>query len=253
MITRRNVIRGGLGLALCPTCATAPLAQGFYAGCTLPSKHARDILGRSLSMFAYKADAGGGQGSGNPDFDRALAKTLVRLSDMFAVLPGFIFNENTGRNAYATKNDELGNREDGTVIFGKPLFREIMGRPENPHIGIAAVCAHEFAHVLQFKLGVQKLLISSNRRVKRLELHADFLAGYFAGRRKLERADFPAVTFASTQYSSGDGEFGMPGHHGTAQERGAAVVAGFNSAYRARESFGAALETGINYVMTIPG
>ena len=63
--------------------------------------------------------------------------------------------------------------------------------------------------------------------------------------------DFPAAIFATTQYSFGDSNYGDPDHHGTSAERGQAVVAGFDSAYRARESFATALETGVRYAKQI--
>jgi predicted metalloprotease len=90
----------------------------------------------------------------------------------------------------------------------------------------AAVCAHEFGHVVQYRLGLARQLAMPNGEVKRLELHADFLAGYFAGRRKLENSGFPAAAFAATQDRFGDIAFNAPDHHGTSRERGAAVVAG---------------------------
>jgi predicted metalloprotease len=136
-------------------------------------------------------------------------------------------------------------------VFGNPLYREIIGRREHPEVGIVAICAHEFGHIVQYKHGIDRVLIVNNS-VKRLELHADFLAGYFAGRRKLEMPDFPAAVFALTQYSFGDSNYGDPEHHGTSDERGAAVVAGFDSAHRMRESFATAVETGIRYVQQVP-
>jgi predicted metalloprotease len=142
-------------------------------------------------------------------------------------------------------------RVDGDVLFGRRLFREIMQRPEHPEIGIAAVCAHEFGHIVQYKYGIRDRLVGSDKRVKRLELHADFLAGYFAGLRKLERSNFPAAEFAATQFSFGDKAFGSIDHHGTPNERGAAVVAGYQAAFRDKQSFGTALETGVRYALQI--
>src|SRR5436190_9340278 len=120
-----------------------------------------------------------------------------------------------------------------------------MNSNEHPEVGILTVCAHEFAHIVQFKYGIDKRLVPCRDcSVKRLELHADFLAGYFAGRRKLERSDFPAAVFAKTQYNFGDDHYGSPTHHGTPKERGEAVVAGFSSGFRDRQDFQTALQVG---------
>ena len=64
------------------------------------------------------------------------------------------------------------------------------------------------SHIAQYKHGVYERLVGQDRRV-----HADFLAGYFAGRRKLETSDFPAAVFAVTQSNLGDQDFGSPDHH----------------------------------------
>jgi hypothetical protein len=188
-------------------------------------------------------------GSGDPTFDRALAVTLVKISELFSVQPGFAFSERVILNAFASRNRALG--QDGSVVFGNSLYREIIQRREHPEVGIVAICAHEFGHIAQYKHNIDRLLVV-NQRVKRLELHADFLAGYFAGRRKLEMSEFPAAVFATTQYSFGDRNYGDVTHHGNKTERGQAVVAGYDSSYRRGESFAAALESGIRYVQSIP-
>jgi hypothetical protein len=191
-------------------------------------------------------------GSGNNDFDRALAVSLKMISETFSVLPGFAFSERVIRNAFASPRKDLG-RNDGSVVFGNSLYREIMNSKEHPEVGILTVCAHESGHIAQFKYGIDTRLVQCpDCRVKRLELHADFLAGYFAGRRKLERSDFPAAVFAKTQDNFGDDHYGSPTHHGTQRERGEAVVAGFSSAFRDRQDFPTALEVGLNYVRRIP-
>jgi hypothetical protein len=165
-------------------------------------------------------------------------------------LPGFaFFNEPGSPNAFASRVRKLG-RSDGSILFGRKLFREILSRRERPEIGIVCVCAHEFGHIAQYKYDVYDRLVGVDRRVKRLELHADFLSGYFAGLRKIQRPDFPAATFALTQFGFGDYTDDVD-HHGTPDERGAAVVAGYRAAYEEKLKFGYALESGIRYVSQV--
>jgi hypothetical protein len=141
-------------------------------------------------------------------------------------------------------------RSDGDVLFGRKLFRQIMSRREHPEVGIVSVCAHEFGHIAQYKYDIYHQLVSSDQRVKRLELHADFLSGYFAGLRKRDRPDFPAATFALTQFGYGDYTDNIQ-HHGTPEERGAAVVAGYKASYDEQLKFGYALDSGVRYVKQI--
>jgi predicted metalloprotease len=164
------------------------------------------------------------------------------------VLPGFAYyDDHDGENAYATTARRL-SRSDGSVLFGKRCFLTLMSEPEHPEVGVAAVCAHEFGHILQFKLNLFARLDSGQRTVKRSELHADYLAGFFAGRRKLEKPDFPAAVFATTKFASGDYDVHDPQHHGTPQERAAAVVRGFEVGHRERRNLSDAVQIGINYV-----
>jgi len=109
---------------------------------------------------------------------------------------------------------------------------------------------HEFGHIAQYKYGIYSRLVGSNGRVKRLELHADFLSGYFAGIKRLLNPSYPAATFALTQFGFGDYSDDI-NHHGTPDERGAAVVAGYKAGYGERLKFGFALESGIRYVNQI--
>jgi hypothetical protein len=209
-----------------------------------------ELRNASASLVPASIESHVTYGSGDPTFDRALAVTLLKIRDIFSVLPGFVFSERVYRNAFASDNRALG-RDDGSIVFGRSLYRKIMTRREHPEIGIVAICAHEFGHIAQFKHKINNILVV-NRRVKRCELHADFMAGYFAGRRKLETPEFPAAIFPATMYRFEPGDYGSDDFHGTRQERGDAVVAGFESAFRARESFAGALETGIRYVQRIP-
>ena len=242
MLTRRALIVG-----TCAVCSStqSSRAQIFKSGCSLPP----DEFGRQLSASNSIQSSVDNFGSGNPEFDKALAITLLYVSKAFSVLPGFVFSEKVVMNAFASTNTALG-RPDGSVVFGRSLFREIMSRKENPEIGIVAVCAHEFGHILQYKKELHRTLVVNNK-VKRLELHADFLAGYFAGMRKLEMPSFPAAVFAATQYGFGDNQYGNPEHHGTQRERGDAVVAGFDTAYRLKLSLDDGVETGVRYVQQI--
>ncbi|MCC6891063.1 MAG: metalloprotease [Hyphomicrobiales bacterium] len=189
--------------------------------------------------------------SGNRDFDYALAQTLSRLTDTFGVLPGFAyFDDVSGENAYATNARRLA-QSDGAVLVGKRLFMRLMGLNEHPDVALTAICAHEFAHILQFKTGISRRLRAGQPTVKRLELHADYLAGYYAGIRKLQRPQYPAAVFAATQHAFGDNRSDNPDHHGTHDERAAAVVRGFEVAYRERRRFSEAVQIGISYVSAL--
>jgi hypothetical protein len=218
-------------------------------GCMLTGPQARTYLASAQARMPTGSDIIAQ--TGNRDFDYALAQTLSMLVDSFEVLPGFgFFKVGDVQNAYATPSRELSGT-DGTVLLGSALLFSLMEQPENPDAGVAAVCAHEFGHIVQFKRGLVATLNAGQRSVKRQELNADFMSGYFAGLRKQQRPGFPATAFAATYQRMGDNLLVSPQHHGTAQERAAAIVRGFETAYREKQSLSDAIQTGVNYVSTL--
>jgi hypothetical protein len=254
MWTRREVVLGGM-LTLVFGCSASRLCHAQRArvrrnyGCILADN---DVAQYYQSNTEARLYATGNEPmiprSGDKDFDLAQAHTLARISEVLEVLPGFAYYDDyDGANAYATREARLANA-DGTVLFGQYFLRQLMKGPESPDVAVAAVCAHEFSHILQFKRGLDRTVGAGQPTVKRVELQADFLAGYFAGIRKLERPNFPAAVFALTQYNSGDNMINHQSHHGTPQDRGAAISRGFEAAFRERRQLGEAIQVSINYV-----
>jgi hypothetical protein len=255
MITRRETVLRGLltiGWSAVPClCHAQSAGPRSSFGCMLVGDEARRLLAASTGHQLF---ANGNKEivvkSGDREFDYALAQTLARLADTFEVLPGFAYYDDGGRpNAYATNAKKLA-RADGTVLFGAGLLKRLLTAPESPDVAITAVCAHEFAHILQYKRGLHDV-IGAKQTVKRVELNADFLAGYFAGTRKSQKSDYPAAVFATTQHGAGDMDVGSPGHHGTPNERAAAIVRGFEVAYRERRPLAEAIQIGLNYVSVL--
>ena len=253
MMNRRKALAFGLASIACmtTTCRCFAATTPVSCGCTLTDDQAEAVL-PAWSGTPLASDSGLRLvSSGNRDLDYALAQTLQRLTDTFGVLPGFAyFDDFAGPNAFATERQYL-SRSDGTVLFGRRMLEKCLSAAEAPDAVISGVCAHEFGHIAQFKLGLMPRLTAGQTTVKRKELHADFLAGYFAGTRKLQKPDFPAAVYATSAYSVGDNREDNQRHHGTPEERAAAVVKGFETAFRDHRTFAEAAQTGLNYVLTL--
>jgi hypothetical protein len=255
LLTRRESVLGGLltiiwGCANGTVAAQTPRVRHSF-GCMLADDEAGQYLATSHGQQTFTTgNVPIIAGSGNKDFDYALAQTLSRMTDTLKVLPGFGFYDDfDGENAFACPTRRLAGPA-GTVLFGKRCFISSMSEPEHPEVAVTAICAHEFGHILQFKRGVYNRLNAGQSTVKRTELHADFLAGYYAGVRKLQKGDYPAAVFATKIYSVGDYRTDAV-HHGTPNERAAAIVRGFEIAYRERRSLDQAIQIGINYVSSL--
>lgn len=253
MITKRDVLLGGLlTIVWCSghhTCAAQTARVRVGLGCVLEADQAEQVFARADESQAYLT----GQetlipNSGNRDFDYALAQTLSGMTDMMRVLPAFTyFDDVKGENAYATRTRRL-QKVDGTVLMGKRFFLRLMSLDEHPDVAVAACVAHEFGHIVQFKLDLIRRLEAGQPTVKRAELHADYLSGYYAGVRKLQKPDYPSAIFATEAHAVGDYGTQNRNHHGTPEERAAAVVRGFEVGNRERRSFSDAIQIGMNYV-----
>ena len=256
MTLRREVLLGGL-LTILTTCSDAccqPLSPApRLRGCMIPEDLATRFFASSSDQQTYRVgDEPMRGGSGDRDFDLALAHTLVKIGAALEVLPGFAYyhDDRDDPAAYATTETRL-DRADGTVLFGVHLLGQTRVELEHPEVAVAAVCAHEFGHILQAKYGLHKILLKDQTTKKRVELHADFLSGYFAGIRKVEKPDFPAAIFPVKLGSMGDNHFNDLEHHGTPDERKAAAVEGFKVAYLERRGVIDALRSGVQYVSSL--
>ena len=184
--------------------------------------------------------------SGDPVFDKALGRQLVRLARDFSVRPGFGFvDDRYERNAMASNMTRLpGTR--GTVLFGLGFMRTMLNAGAGGDISVLGVCAHEFAHIHQFFSGDHAELASQHDTSKLVELHADYLSGYFVGQIKRERPSITLQKFGAFLYSIGSYDASHPDFHGTPEERIQAAEQGFRSASL---PFAAAAATGKAYVI----
>ena len=256
MWTRRETVVGGAltllfgGTPHC-ACAADPRAPRSF-GCFLADADFDAIYPAGTDTRAFiSGDEPMIPKSGDVDFDLALAQTLAKLSDALNVLPGFAYYDDyDGLNAYATRRSRL-ERVDGTVLMGIKLLQRLRKGLESPEVAVAAVTAHEFGHILQFRHSLIDTVNAGQANVRKSELQADFFAGYFAGLRKRERPSFPAAVVAMTQFGFGDNNPGNRNHHGTAQERGAAVVRGFESSFRDNKNLSDAIQESTTYVLSL--
>lgn len=181
--------------------------------------------------------------SGNRRLDRALIAELRRIAGIIPSEPGFQFIDDWPPNAFATAETVIpGTR--GTVILGLNMISEEVSSSEFGGVAVAGICAHECAHVFQFFSGYANRLAGYTAR--RMELHADYLAGYYMGRRAEFSVDRVEI-FARSVFAKGDYAFNDPGHHGTPEERFAAMKGGYDTGLGGH-SFGAAAERGAGFV-----
>jgi hypothetical protein len=167
--------------------------------------------------------------SGDTDLDRSMSLELSHISDSFTVLPGFgFYDEGDSRhaNAFAINQTIIPNTE-GTVVFGKHLLSAELTKHSWGGIAVAGIMAHEFAHIYQYQTSFYQLLTQSQQTHKLLELHADYLAGYYLGLKRLRSGEIDIKAFLDSLYLRGDMDFNSPTHHGTPMQRKQVMLDGY--------------------------
>jgi hypothetical protein len=159
--------------------------------------------------------------TGNSQLDATLVAELNLLATGFTVHPRFhVFDDGKAPNAFATpeRTDTSPRFPDGTVVFGMTLMREEFSRSSGRGYAIPAIMAHEFGHILQYRLGVQM-------PTKMMELQADVLAGWYLAHRS-DYAWTDVQEPLRSFFEKGDYQFNNPDHHGTPKERLSAIAFG---------------------------
>ena len=175
---------------------------------------------------------------------------MKRLSETFNVLPGFgFYDDYDGENAWATPQSLL-QRTDRTVLFGERLFESLM-RLDPGGGAVMWTAGHEFAHIWLYKSGQRARLMEGQTTVWRIELHADFLAGFYLGTRKRDQSGISLYNAGHDIWRSGDTLFSDPSHHGTPEERVAAAEAGFKGSYIDHKNASEAFDAATLYVLQL--
>jgi hypothetical protein len=165
--------------------------------------------------------------SGDSRLDRAFGGLLADIAARFRVRPGFAFyDDSAGPNAVALPATFF-TGTTGTVLFGKTLLAAGMGLSDPDELLIVSVCAHEFGHVVQNVTSFHDRLSAGQTTAQRLELHADFLAGYYLAVRGSTHRPQRMVALGQAWEKLGDSNYTNPQHHGDPIERIHAIEQGF--------------------------
>jgi len=246
MLSRRSLV---LALACSRSLARyAHAAVPQIQGCCLIGGRAADFGLRAYNLvgsddMAYRLIPS----SGDRETDHRLGRALLRLAKAFDVNPGCgFFDDRASPNALAVQQSDVPGTE-GTVLFGQQLFREVMSRHDDG-IAVLAIFAHEFGHIAQFHSGIQDTLRAGQRTIKLVELHADFLAGFYLAQRQAENPGLRLWSAGDLIHGLGDNNFSNPGHHGTAEERAMAIEGGYRLGREAAPPFAKAMTAGGEFV-----
>jgi tetratricopeptide (TPR) repeat protein len=151
--------------------------------------------------------------TGSKKLDKILNKEARQLENLFSVqIELWAYDDGESPNALAIDSDPY------TIMLGKGLLLDEYVNTNNSY-SIIAIMAHEFAHTVQYKFKYYG-------NGKEPELHADYLAGWYMGKKKYLTSD-EVDKISSSFWDKGDINYFSPDHHGTSEERQKSFKAGF--------------------------
>lgn len=216
-ISRRSFLCGCGGTFL-----LAGLAGGRAATAASAS------LGTGGCIFAASAGASNLPGcgalstTGSADLDAAFGGEFAQQRDFFS-LPDVtlqFLDDCDGPNAFAIVSPP-------TIWYGVGLARDLYTQYVTT-LPLWQVLAHEFGHHMQNTYGHAYLGRST---AVLTELEADMFSGFYLGYAKNANAVNEIQTILPLAFSKGDYLFNNPTHHGTPDQRVAAVFHGVVVAY----------------------
>jgi hypothetical protein len=223
-------------------------AQGGPQGCLLMNSDPA-VLGVEKGKFGALGNALE-DSSGDSNLDKSLGRALARAAGKFGVAPSFAFYRDGSKpNAYASSMT-MTSGTWGSVVFGRSLFQDQLNRYKDGGVSVLAIVAHEFGHILQYRNKMLEDLQASEPTVRRIELHADYLSGWYLGLRKKEDPSISLWGSGDTFKRIGDYEYTNPNHHGTPEQRVAASEAGFKLS-KSGATISGALQEGRTYVRNL--
>lgn len=228
-MNRRTLLKAFSFVAASCVCGGAR-AQDGYRGCRLNADGA-DKFYQTNNLLNK---------SGIDFIDETFHIEVNILDQYFRVKPDFsFFDDGYSTNAFATTENLIGESPHGSVCFGVNLLKsELSERWWGP--AIAGIAAHEWAHIGQFASGLRG-------PVWKMELHADFLAGWYLGRKQINGTPVLIEGLGQSLFGKGSFDFNHPDWHGTPDQRVRSMIAGYLSARNAPD-VGIAYEIGRRHI-----
>lgn len=189
--------------------------------------------------------------SGNVEFDEAIIVELKNIRRVIpSINPGYQYVK--ANNSFTTSHSVIRNTK-GTVWIGLELVNNLIdARKKDRTAGgtaVAGVLAHECAHIYQINSGIYDRMIKDRANPALVELHADFIAGYYLAYKNGVRPEhLPMMQGIFVYLSTYDPK--DPKYHGTPGLRAAALDAGYFVA-RDKKRFVEASEYGEKYVRNL--
>lgn len=237
MITRRNLLISAGAVA--PTmslaettsakASTETTGEAVVPGCLL------QILGSGASTMMHGATASRLANESRPfsdvfgqDVTQQVKDAVLRIAWTMGIhdsakIPEFRANNWLSQKAYYKFNDEAGPPDQ--IVFSEGFVKAEVESFKRGGVSFYGYIAHELAHAVQKHRG---LLSARNPDIKKLELQADYAAGWVLARdEEFSYSEADVAIFADRIFYRGDHFIESPDHHGMPSERFTMMVRGY--------------------------
>jgi len=215
-LSRRGLLAAFAAIA--GACACPAHAFGEGEGCTLTASAAGTFASQVQLL----------RSSGVQLIDQITPGEINILVQAFGVSPSFaFFDDSHSPNAFATNRPIAGPSPFGSVAFGVNLLRSELNQ-QWWGAAVAGILAHEWGHIKQLR----RLPNPGTQwgPVYKRELQADYLAGWYLGRKQMAGTHVVIDGLGQSLFHKGGYDFNNPDHHGTPEQRVNAMLAGYREA-----------------------
>lgn len=187
--------------------AEATISDPDLSGCVLDAATAEDdtLICGTVST------------TGNALLDAAFQREFEQQREFFGLtdVTWQFVDDCKEKNAFASP-------ETQRIYFGVNLTKELYTTYATT-LPLWQVMAHEFGHQMQYTHGD---FYRNDPSVMRTELEADMFSGFYLGAAKNTNPAAEVQTILPVAFDHGDIAYNDPGHHGTPEQRMAAVLHG---------------------------
>ena len=157
--------------------------------------------------------------------DDLIRPEIIELNKFFSVHPWIIWAD-SGSLAFMGP-DKYKRGYNGYIVLSRKLLGDFSS-PDSPAQNLLfTILAHEYAHLYQHNRGWWKFMAEGASTKRALELHADYLAGFYLAQRHTRLPQYDPNIVMTRWLDLGDYSFSAPEHHGTPKQRAAALEAGY--------------------------
>lgn len=157
--------------------------------------------------------------------DNLIRPEVIHLNSFFSAHPWIMWADSSSL-AFVSQA-EYARGYNGHIVLSRKLLNDLRSPDSQGQNLLFTILAHEYAHLYQHNRGWWHFLMEGAKTKRALELHADYLAGFYLAQRHTRLPQYNPNIVMTRWFDLGDYSFSALEHHGTPEQRAAALTAGY--------------------------